>query len=63
MFLDMMHTDIEVYADDILVKSKIREEHLAINFSRVLDQSYEHQLKISLKKCTFRVSSKKLLGV
>ena len=30
IFHDMMHKEIEDYVDDIVVKSKTREDHLAI---------------------------------
>src|SRR5262249_56725881 len=61
IFHDMMHVYMEVYVDDILVKSKTREDHRQI-LTRVLQRAREHQLKMNPKKCVFGESSGKLLG-
>ena len=61
IFYDMIHIDMEVYVDDILVKSKTRVEHPQA-LVRILQRSREHNLKMNPKKCVFRVSSGKLLG-
>ena len=61
IFHDMIHIDMEVYVDDILVKSKTRAGHPQA-LARILQRSQEHNLKMNLKKCVFRVSSSKLLG-
>ena len=52
---------MEVYVDDILIKSKMRKEHLEA-LAKILQQSYEHNLKMNTKKCVFGVSLEKLLG-
>ena len=61
IFHDMIHIDIEVYVDDILVKSRTRAEHPQA-LARILQRSREHNLKMNPKKCVFGVSSGKLLG-
>jgi len=61
IFHDMMHIDLEVYVDDLLVKSKTKAEHAKV-LARVLERSREYQLKMNPKKCVFGVSSGKLLG-
>src|SRR5262249_12660569 len=61
IFHDMMHLYMEVYVDDILVKSKTREDHPKI-LAKVLQRAREHKLKMNPKKCVFGVSSTKLLG-
>ena len=60
LFHDMIHIDMEVYVDDILVKSKTRIEHPQA-LARILQRSWEHNLKMNPKKCVFGVSSSKLL--
>ena len=57
----MIHIDMEVYVDDILVKSRTRVEHPQA-LARILQQSREHNLKMNPMKCVFRVFSGKLLG-
>ena len=61
IFHDMVHIDMEVYVDDILVKSRTRSEHPQA-LARILQPSREHNLKMNPKKCVFGVSSSKLLG-
>ena len=61
IFHDMIHIDMEVYVDDILVKSRTRIEHPQ-TLARILQRSREHNLKMNPKKCIFGVSSGKLLG-
>ena len=61
IFHDMMHKEIEVYVDDMMVKSGTEEEHveyLLKMFQRL--RKYKHHLNPS--KCTFGVRSGKLLG-
>ena len=56
----MMHKDVEMYVDDMIVKSRDRADHLAaleIFFQRVR----KFKLRLNPKKCTFGVSSRKLL--
>ena len=61
IFHNMIHIDVEVYVDDILVKSRTRAEHPRA-LARILQRSREHSLKMNPKKCVFGVSSDKLLG-
>ena len=61
IFYDMMHDCMEVYVDDILVKSQTQADH-AMTLRRVLQRSREKQLKMNPKKCVFGVSLGKLLG-
>ena len=61
IFHDMIHIDMEVYVDDILVKSRTRSEHPQA-LAKILQRSREHNLKMNPKKCVFGVSSGKLLG-
>jgi hypothetical protein len=61
IFHDLIHVDMEVYVDDILIKSKTRENHPQI-LKHVLQRSREANLKMNLANCVFRVSSRKLVG-
>ena len=58
IFHDMIHIDMEVYVDDILVKSRTRSEHPQA-LAKILQRSREHNLKMNPKKCVFGVSSGK----
>uniref|UniRef100_A0A2N9HSJ2 Integrase catalytic domain-containing protein n=1 Tax=Fagus sylvatica TaxID=28930 RepID=A0A2N9HSJ2_FAGSY len=61
MFHDMMHKEIEDYVDDIVVKSKKREDHLRI-LRKVFDRCRLYKLKMNPLKCAFGVSVGKFLG-
>ena len=61
LFHDMMHRDVEVYVDDIIVKSQSRVDHLA-TLQRFFERMRQFILRLNPKKCTFGVTSGKLLG-
>ncbi|KAL6321930.1 hypothetical protein AAG906_035834 [Vitis piasezkii] len=61
LFHDMMHRDIEVYVDDMIVKSQGRADHLEA-LERFFDRIRKFRLRLNPKKCTFGVTSGKLLG-
>jgi hypothetical protein len=61
MFHDMMHREIEDYVDDIVVKSKTREDHFGI-LKRVFERCRLYKLKMNPLKCAFGVSAGKFLG-
>jgi hypothetical protein len=61
MFHDIMHKEIEDYVDDIVVKSKKREDHLGI-LRKVFDRCRLYKLKMNPLKCAFGVSAGKFLG-
>ena len=61
LFHDMMHREIEVYVDDIIVMSKTEEEHL-VNLRKLFERLRKYQLRLNPAKCTFGVKSGKLLG-
>ncbi|KAK5786933.1 hypothetical protein PVK06_041583 [Gossypium arboreum] len=61
LFHDMMHKEIEVYVDDMIAKSRGEEEHVA-NLKKLFDRLRKFQLKLNPAKCTFGVTSGKLLG-
>uniref|UniRef100_A0A2N9HIL5 RNase H type-1 domain-containing protein n=1 Tax=Fagus sylvatica TaxID=28930 RepID=A0A2N9HIL5_FAGSY len=61
MFHDMVHKEIEDYVDDIVVKSKKREDHLRV-LRKVFDRCRLYKLKMNPLKCAFGVSAGKFLG-
>ena len=61
LFHDMMHRDVEVYVDDMIVKSWNRADHL-VALQRFFDRIRQFRLRLNPKKCTFGVTSGKLLG-
>ena len=61
LFHDLMHKEIEVYVDDMIVKSRKEDEHIW-NLRKLFERLRKFQLKLNLVKCTFGVTSEKLLG-
>ena len=61
LFHDMMHQELEVYVDDIIIKSKRTSEHLT-DLKKLSDRLRKYQHKLNPTKCAFGVPSGKLLG-
>ena len=61
MFHDMIHNEVEVYVDDMMVKSEIRERYFEA-LDKFLARLKKYNLRLNPKKCIFRVTSRKLLG-
>jgi len=61
LFHDMMHKEIEVYMDDMITKSRTKQEHL-VNSRKLFGWLRKYRLRLNLAKCTFGVKSGKLLG-
>ena len=57
---DMMHRDVDVYVDDMIVKSRDRADHLA-SLRRFFERIRRFRLRLNPKKYTFGVTSGKLL--
>ena len=57
----MMHKEIEVYVDDMIAKSQKGESNVA-NLRKLFERLRKYQLKLNPSKCTFEVTSRKLLG-
>ena len=58
---DMMHNKVEVYVDDMIVKSKDREGHI-VNLRKFFKRIKEYRLRLNPQKCNFGVTAGKLLG-
>ena len=52
---------MEVYIDDMLVKSTTTELHIA-HLAEAFQILKEYNMKLNLAKCAFRVSAEKFLG-
>ena len=52
---------MEVYVDDMLVKSKEEEDHLD-DLKETFNTLKQYSMKLNLSKCAFGVSSEKFLG-
>ncbi|KAL0439607.1 UNVERIFIED_CONTAM: Transposon Tf2-12 polyprotein [Sesamum latifolium] len=61
IFDDMLHKNVECYVDDLVVKSKKREDHL-YDLRKVFKRLRRYQLKMNPSKCAFGVTSGKFLG-
>ena len=57
----MMHKEVEVYVDDMMVKSKMREGHFEA-LDKFLERIERYNLRLNPKKCVFGVTLGKLLG-
>ena len=61
LFHDMIHHEIEVYVDDMIVRSQTEEEHL-IHLHKLFERLKKYKLKLNPNKCIFGVRYGKLLG-
>ncbi|KAL4021742.1 hypothetical protein IC575_020556 [Cucumis melo] len=61
VFDDMLHKYVEFYVDDLVVKSKRRQDHLK-DLKVVFDRLHKYQLRMNPLKCAFGVTSGKFLG-
>ena len=60
IFNDILHNTVECYMDDLVVKTKKRENHLN-DLRKVFDRLRKYQLKMKPLKCAFGVTSGKFL--
>ncbi|XXG53415.1 hypothetical protein AAC387_Pa03g1506 [Persea americana] len=61
IFRDMQHKTVECYVDDLVVKSKRKEDHLQ-DLREVFLRLRKHKLRMNPLKCFFGISSGKFLG-
>ncbi|RVW84824.1 Retrovirus-related Pol polyprotein from transposon opus [Vitis vinifera] len=61
IFKPLVGRTVEVYIDDILVKSKTREEH-TLHLQEVFYLLRKYDIKLNPSKCVFGVSAGKFLG-
>ena len=61
IFYGMLGHHMEVYIDDIVVKSKRASEHVD-HLKKIFERIRHHQLKLNPLKCAFRVRAGNFLG-
>ncbi|XP_055801332.1 uncharacterized protein LOC129870542 [Solanum dulcamara] len=61
IFHDMIHKEIEVYVDDVIIKSQNSSNHLT-DLKKFFDRLRRYNLKLNPAKCAFGVPAEKLLG-
>ena len=61
MFESQLGKNIEIYIDDMVVKSKVVLEHLG-DLRNILEVLRKYKLRLNASKCSFGVGSGKFLG-
>ena len=61
MFEPQFGKNIEIYIDDMVVKSKVVSEHVG-DLRSIFEILREHKLRLNASKCSFGVGSGKFLG-
>ena len=61
MFEPQLGKSIEVYIDDIVVKSKVVSEHVG-DVENIFEILRKHKLRLNASKCSFGVGSSKFLS-
>ena len=61
MFKSQLGKNIEIYIDDMVVKSKVVSEHLG-DLGDILEVLRKYKLRLNTSKCSFSVGSSKFLG-
>ncbi|XP_070015779.1 uncharacterized protein [Nicotiana sylvestris] len=61
IFHGMIHREIEVYVDDVIIKSKKQSDHVK-DLRKFFQRLRRYNLKLNPAKCAFGVPSEKLLG-
>ena len=60
MFEPQLSKNIEVYIDDMVVKSKVESEHVN-DLGNIFEILRRHKLRLNDSKCSFGVGSRKFL--
>ena len=61
IFETQLGKNIEIYIDDMVVKSKLESEHVN-NLENIFEILRRHKLRLNAFKCSFGVKSRKFLG-
>ncbi|XP_070023446.1 uncharacterized protein [Nicotiana sylvestris] len=61
IFHDMIQREIEIYVDDVIIKSKKQSDHVK-DLRKFFQRLHGYNLKLNPAKCAFGVASGKLLG-
>ena len=61
MFAHQIGRNVQVYVDDMLVKSRREDDHLD-DLKETFDTLRTYNMKLNLSKCAFGVTTGKFLG-
>ena len=61
MFEPQLGKTIEIYIDDMVIKSKAKSEHVS-DLGNIFEILRKHKLRLNASKCSFGVGSGKFLG-
>ena len=61
MFKSQLGKNIEIYIDDMVVKSKVVSEHLG-DLETIFEIFRKYKLRLNASQCSFGVGSGKFLG-
>jgi len=61
VFKKQIKWNVEVYVDDMVVKSSFPNQHVG-DLAKIFTELRKHNMRLNLKKCTFRVEIGKFLG-
>ena len=61
MFTNQIRRNVQVYVDDMLVKSRREDDHLE-DLKETFDTLRSYNMKLNLSKCAFGVTTGKFLG-
>ena len=61
MLANQIERNVQVYVDDMLVKSRRKEDHLK-DLEETFGTLRSYNMKLNLSKCAFRVTVEKFLG-
>ena len=61
MFAKQIGKTMEVYVDDMLMKSEKAEDHIK-HLDEIIKILQKYQMKLNPQKCAFGVESRKFLG-
>ena len=61
MFKPQLGKNIEIYIDDMVLKSKLESEHVS-DLENIFEILRKHKLHLNASKCSFGVGSGKFLG-
>ncbi|XP_070008438.1 uncharacterized protein [Nicotiana sylvestris] len=61
IFHDMMHKEVEIYVNDVIIKSKTQADHVC-DLKKFFERLRRYDLKLNPAKCAFGVPSGKLLN-
>ena len=62
MFANQIGRNVQIYINDMLVKSRREEDHLE-DLMETFDTLRSYNMKLNLSKCAFRVTVEKVLGL